>query len=100
MFPSLYILRLSFDMFANTEPSKTPQTLFSATIKAYKWPLLWGFLPRLALVGLNFSQPFLINTAINLSAEPVNDQTTNIGYGLIGAYALVYIGIAVSYHHL
>ena len=28
--------------------------------------------------------------------ENINDQTYNIGYGLIGAYLLVFIGIAVS----
>ena len=42
-----------------------------------------------------YSQPFLITTAVNLSLEAVNGKTTNDGYGLIGAYILVYVGIAV-----
>ena len=43
-----------------------------------------------------FCQPFLINRTIRLSQEPINARTTQTGYGLIGAYFLVYVGIAVS----
>lgn len=46
-------------------------------------------------MGFNFTQPFLINAAIELSQKPVNPQTTAHGIGLIGAYIIVYIGIAV-----
>ena len=52
--------------------------------------------PRACLTALNFCQPFLINRAIRLSQEPITDETTQIGYGLIGAYFFVYVGIAVS----
>lgn len=38
---------------------------------------------------------FLINTAITYSQSSRTDQTTNIGYGLIGAYVIVFVGIAV-----
>lgn len=31
-----------------------------------------------------------------LSSEKVTDESTNVGYGLIGAYVLVYVGMAVS----
>ncbi|RPA78129.1 putative ABC multidrug transporter [Ascobolus immersus RN42] len=84
-------------------PSKNTHTLFAITLKIFRWPLLAVVLPRLALIGFNFSQPFLIERAIKLSTEPVNDVTTNYGYGLIGAYILAYTGIAVStgsYQHL
>jgi hypothetical protein len=64
-------------------------------IKALKGPLLIVVIPRLCLIGFMYSQPFLINRAIKLSVEPVNEQTTNYGYGLIGAYVIVYIGMAV-----
>lgn len=51
--------------------------------------------PRLCLIGFNFCQPFLINRAVTFSQQAVTPQTTNIGYGLIGAYVLVFVGIAV-----
>jgi ATP-binding cassette, subfamily C (CFTR/MRP), member 1 len=61
-----------------------------------KWPLLSAVIPRLALTGFNYSQPFLLNRAIDLSQQPVNKSSKNAGYGLIGAYVLVYVGIAVG----
>lgn len=61
-----------------------------------KWPILSVLPPRAALTALNFCQPFLINRAITFSEQADSPQTKNIGYGLIGAYVLVYVGIAVS----
>ena len=79
-------------------PAQSPSRLFSTLLSAYKAPIIYGILPRIALIALNFSQPFLINRAVNLSMQPINEGSTNAGYGMIGAYALVYIGIAVCYH--
>lgn len=53
-------------------------------------------MPRLFVIGLTFAQPFLINRAIELSDSPKNRVTNNDGYGIIGAYAIVYLGLAVS----
>lgn len=78
---------------------KKAHSLFVVALRCFKWPLLSVVFPRLCLIAFNFCQPFLINSAINLSQEPVNDRTTNNGYGLIGAYILVYIGIAVRGPH-
>ena len=48
------------------------------------------------MTAFNFAQPFLMNTLLNyLSDENAKDK--NDGYGLIGAYALVFLGIAVSH---
>jgi ATP-binding cassette, subfamily C (CFTR/MRP), member 1 len=79
-------------------PVRSNHALFGTALKTFKWPLLSVVFPRLALIGFNFSQPFLIERAIKLSTEPVNNVTTNYGYGLIGAYILAYTGIAVSAH--
>lgn len=68
-----------------------------------KWHLLSVVPPRLALIGFTFCQPFLIQRAVNFMGQPVNESTTNVGYGLIGAYFLVYCGIALTtgqYQHL
>jgi ATP-binding cassette subfamily C (CFTR/MRP) protein 1 len=49
------------------------------------------------MTAFNFSQPFLMKTLLNyLSNE--NAKRKNDGYGLIGAYALVFLGIAVSHY--
>jgi hypothetical protein len=71
------------------------RSLFAATLLTLKWPVLAVLPPRLSLIAFNFCQPFLINRAVTFSQEPVTSQTTNIGYGLIGAYVLVFVGIAV-----
>ncbi|KAH8712254.1 hypothetical protein GQ44DRAFT_689190 [Phaeosphaeriaceae sp. PMI808] len=73
-----------------------PRSLFTTTLRKLKWPVLAVVPPRLCLIGFNFCQPFLINRAVRFSQQPVTNQTTNIGYGLIGAYVLVFVGIAVS----
>lgn len=57
-------------------------------------PLLLPVVPRLCLTAFTFAQPFLINKTLNY----VDDQSPNSDYGkgLIGAWALVYLGLAVS----
>ncbi|KAH7091601.1 P-loop containing nucleoside triphosphate hydrolase protein [Paraphoma chrysanthemicola] len=73
-----------------------PHSLFATTLRRLKWPVLAVVPPRLCLIGFNFCQPFLINRAVTFSQQAVTTQTTNIGYGLIGAYVLVFVGIAIS----
>ncbi|CAG5185712.1 uncharacterized protein ALTATR162_LOCUS11383 [Alternaria atra] len=78
-------------------------SLFGTTLRRLKWPILSVVPPRLCLIAFNFCQPFLIERAVNFSQEAETAQTANIGYGLIGAYIIVFIGIAVStgqYMHL
>lgn len=62
-----------------------------------KWPLLAAVLPRVCLVGFNYAQPYLIQNAVSLLEEAPNERTRMYGHGLIGATALVYLGIAVSW---
>ncbi|TVY85161.1 ABC transporter [Lachnellula suecica] len=76
--------------------NKTRHSLFFLTIRTLKWPILSAVIPRLALTGFNYCQPFLLNRAIDLSQQPVTDISTNYGYGLIGAYFLVYVGMAIT----
>ncbi|KAM5457773.1 hypothetical protein McanCB56680_004140 [Microsporum canis] len=61
-----------------------------------KWPIIMVVLPRSILIGLTVCQPILLNKLLNYLAEPSNLKEEDIGYGLIGAYALVYLGIAIS----
>ncbi|KAH8805474.1 putative ABC multidrug transporter [Xylogone sp. PMI_703] len=62
----------------------------------YRWYLAAAVVPRLALTGFRFAQPFLVQTAVEFISEPTDPMSANRGYGLIAAYAIVYIGIAIA----
>ncbi|KAJ6445281.1 ABC multidrug transporter [Purpureocillium lavendulum] len=78
-------------------------SLFIATIRILKWELLGIALPRLVIIGLTISQPFLISNALRFLSLPPTAATLNVGYGLIGAFGFVYVGSAIFkawYEHL
>ena len=84
---------------ANHSPDK-PAGRFAlpkAMLRLLWWSLIMAVIPRLCLIGFNFAQQFLITAALRLFSEPVNPNSRNEGYGLIGATALIYLGIAVSH---
>lgn len=70
-------------------------SLLLACFRAYSLAFFSGVLPRLCLIGFTFAQPFMINTLTNWVQD--NDASKSSGNGLIGAYGLVYLGMAVSY---
>ncbi|KAF7933004.1 uncharacterized protein EAE97_008771 [Botrytis byssoidea] len=83
----------------NTWRNESPNGKYSllfAILKSFKVPLLTLIFPRLCLIGFKFSQPLLINRAISLIDAPETAGNKNIGYALIGATALIYLGLAVS----
>ncbi|KAH8806029.1 ABC transporter [Xylogone sp. PMI_703] len=59
-------------------------------------PMLAPVIPRLFQTGFTYAQPFLVNTAVALAYTPEEQPFNNYGYSLIGAYFLVYMGIAIS----
>ncbi|CAI7603846.1 hypothetical protein PCG10_001957 [Penicillium crustosum] len=92
-----------FDEKWSKVTTKSPNTLQWESIKAVKWPLLAGVPARACVVAFNFCQPLLLERSLSFFNSPVNQGTQNIGYGLIGAYIMVYAGLAVSmgqYQHL
>ncbi|KAJ5752402.1 hypothetical protein N7520_009319 [Penicillium odoratum] len=70
--------------------------LTKAVARNLALPFLLPVAPRIALVGFTICQPFLIQAILSFLVEPNNSLTTNKGYGLIGATALVYAGISFS----
>ncbi|KAJ5946436.1 ABC transporter transmembrane domain type 1 [Penicillium verhagenii] len=62
--------------------------------RAFKGPLAWMALPRIFLIGFTFSQPFLIASVLNWLDN--SHSASNLGYGLIGATLLIYLGMALS----
>lgn len=77
---------------ANTS---SQHALFWTFVAHYKWSLLAGVLPRLAYIGFLFAQPFLVQRVLDFTTAAAGVDAPNTGYGLVGAYAIVYIGIAV-----
>jgi ATP-binding cassette, subfamily C (CFTR/MRP), member 1 len=61
-------------------------------------PLLAAVPSRLLIVFFRFMQPFLIRSTSRVVALPPDEYTTNLGWGLTGAYGLVYFGLAVSWN--
>lgn len=52
-------------------------------------------IPRLFLTALTFAQPLLAETVLKYLGGEKTDFKS-VGYGLLVAYGLVYLGIAVS----
>lgn len=69
-------------------------SLIMACFRAYAGPFLAAVIPRLMLTGFTFAQPFMINDLINFVGD--SDAPRVNAYAMIGAYGLVYLGIAAS----
>ncbi|KIW17840.1 hypothetical protein PV08_05035 [Exophiala spinifera] len=77
--------------------------LAKALFRALRRSCLAPVPARLCYAALLFAQPYLIQRTINFLREPPTRIGDDIGYGLIGATAVIYLGIAISnmwYKHL
>lgn len=68
--------------------------LLLAIVNCLRWDIAAIALPRLALIGFSIAQPFLVGKTVTFLEQ--TESSVNIGYGLIGATAIVFIGVAVS----
>ncbi|KAI9928790.1 hypothetical protein MW887_002008 [Aspergillus wentii] len=87
----------------NEGEGENRESLLFVTFRAFKWEILSAVPPRLCLAALNICQPLLLQRSLSYSSEVVNGQTMSIGYGLIGAYILVYVGMGImmgQYQHM
>ncbi|KAI9742902.1 MAG: hypothetical protein M1818_003631 [Claussenomyces sp. TS43310] len=75
-------------------PVRSP--LLRSLWKALRWSILSPVPPRLCYSGFVFAQPFLINRATTYLTQPSHLLEDDVGYGLIGAAACTYVGMAVS----
>ncbi|KAI0803754.1 P-loop containing nucleoside triphosphate hydrolase protein [Xylaria sp. FL0064] len=75
---------------------KRKHALALATVLTFRWEALLIVFPKLAYVALSLSQPFLIQEAVSFVQNTQTSNSNNVGYGLIGGFALVYIGLAVT----
>lgn len=64
-------------------------------LRTLKGPILSIIFPRLCFIGFTFCQPFLISTTLAWAEKDSDSDDMNQGYGLIGAWFIVYVGIGV-----
>lgn len=73
---------------------KGDNALAFAIAKAFWLPLLSIWIPKFALIAFSIAQPFIVQDAILFVEDP--SRPDRYGYGLIGAFAFTYLGIAIS----
>ncbi|KAF5023770.1 hypothetical protein F66182_4163 [Fusarium sp. NRRL 66182] len=100
-------LRPRQHMYMNTNsraaPKRGDHALMWTVLKTLKGPILSIVLPRLCFTGFTFCQPFLISATLAWAERDSDSDDANQGYGLIGAWFIVFVGIAVTsgqYQHL
>ena len=75
-------------------PSDSKFRLIICCIVTLKRSLIAVVIPRLFLLTFTICQPLVLNKCLEFLDD--ESQPDNKGYGLIAAYGLVYVGIAVS----
>jgi len=98
--PRAFVLTYDFHADAGTRrPRPVDRTkkhpLTAAMFRTFFPELSLALIPRLAHVGFSLTQPYLIHATITYVTFH-RRLPEYYGYGLIGAYALVYTGLAVG----
>jgi hypothetical protein len=70
-------------------------SIFLHLLSVRRWLLLSCLPPRLCYTGFLFAQPFLVQRAIEWLTGPADANTYKVGGGIVAAYVIVYVGIAV-----
>lgn len=78
---------------ACVEKKTAKYALLRTALHAYLSPLLAAVVPRLLLTGFTFCQPYLVNATVTWVGN--KDAALDSGKALIGAFAIVYSGMAV-----
>jgi ATP-binding cassette subfamily C (CFTR/MRP) protein 1 len=79
--------------FSSSNQSNRHALAFS-TMWATKYIFLAGVAPRLVLAAFKYTLPFLITRTTSWTADP--SQSDTVGWGLTGAWLLVFLGQAIS----
>ncbi|KAF5565087.1 multidrug resistance [Fusarium phyllophilum] len=101
-FKSLYLQMLLQTAWAKAS-RRGNHALMLTVLRTLKWPTLSIIFPRLCFIGFTFCQPFLISATLAWAENDSESDDMNQGYGLIGAWFLVFMGLAVTsgqYQHL
>lgn len=60
--------------------------------------LLLPAVSRLVLLFFSILQPVLMTELLQHLQLPMEERDPNIGYGILGAYAITYLGLTVSFY--
>lgn len=83
------------DTDGRTASREGGHALLLAVLNTLKWPILSIVFPRLVFAAFTFCQPLLISATLEWAETDGESDDMSRGYGLIGAWFLVYVGIAV-----
>jgi ABC-type multidrug transport system fused ATPase/permease subunit len=75
------------------DPSAKYRLILSC-LKVLKGTLLWIVIPRLLVLAFTICQPLVLSRFLTFLQNP--SESLSVAYGLIGAYGLLYMGIAFS----
>ncbi|RFU28601.1 hypothetical protein B7463_g7731, partial [Scytalidium lignicola] len=78
-----------------------PRALLWSTLRAMRVAFIYCIFPRVCLIGFRYAQPFLLSRTVDFANNL--DEPDSIGWGLTGAFGLVFLGSAVSnglYEHM
>ncbi len=93
----LYLdLRLHLTGVLESHVSAGDWHLTRAVASALKFELLIPIPAKLAAIAFTFCQPLLMQRLLDFLQGSEDESTKNLDYGLVGAYLLVYLGIAAS----
>lgn len=84
------------DTDSRTASREGGHALLLAVLDTLKWPILSIVFPRLVFAAFTFCQPLLISATLEWAETDGDSDDVSRGYGLIGAWFLVYVGIAVG----
>uniref|UniRef100_A0A8H7N605 ABC transporter n=1 Tax=Bionectria ochroleuca TaxID=29856 RepID=A0A8H7N605_BIOOC len=82
---------------SNVRRNPSTKALIETVFRCFWKQISYIVFYRLCLIAFNFCQPLLIHRALSLLLEPEDSPNRkSVGYALIGATSLIYIGIAVT----
>lgn len=81
--------------WAKTGTNLGQYRILLALLRSHWRQLMLPIIPRLLLIGFTFAQPLLLHRTLDLLQQKSLSDSLDTSHGLIGAYAIVYIGLAV-----
>lgn len=78
----------------STANKSDSNALFWSTLKSTRRQLAVCIFPRLCVIGFRYAQPFLLSRTTDFVKS--TSDTKNIGWGLTGAFGIVFVGTAIA----